>query len=1045
MNSLLRNVLLLLLLISNGLLLGADNNNATVSKLYEEDLMSSISVSAPTASSLGQYGEYSVDLANGLVPISFNLHEIKCGSLTVPITLSYHGGGVKVDQDPSWVGLGWDLSFGGSILRTMNGVIDEKEDCNSFPDYNRLQEDINNNDLSSYSTIYNLSIGRLGISYKPDLFSYSVPGHGGTFFIGKNGDVYPISYAPIKGSVSSNSTKGSYLVTPDGTQYKFNESEFTEVVGKFGRIEKYPSAYYVSSIISANKADTIRYKYGNSVLYSKDINSYCKGESVTTGSVGITQFAENSTIQHRTGTVKPECIYFRGGRVSFEVSNDLFVNESTNTKCPKLNKITVEVENNGKYIQVKKILFYYTRDSYGRLFLQSVKEVGLHNDTKDIASFEYTKGLPSKNSNSIDFWGFYNGRSNVDKLPKTQLSSGNYYGSANRFPNEKYMKCGSLEKITYPTGGSTEFVWEINQVDNKKPIYYDSQRVTESKTVAPSTIHSNVPTTESVKITSKITQTVSLSYTMKRLETGVNTHKTDAMYISYGGKKVTLGTNSSISKTVSVTLNANTPYTIVMSANCRNLQGGFTISYDNVTSIQDDKTFAGLRIKEMIQRDKDGSVIKRQCYEYLNPQGQSSGYLTAAPDMSFVDEKVIESQTDVSTLNSPLVEKTNTMVCSNMVTGPKENEYSYEFVNEYTVDGKNGKTISCNKYQFTKAYDQYISRNTPVISKSHLRGLLIKKDEYTYDSDGGQFLVRTTRNTYTKDSSINFEKKGIAIYTKYSGIGTKDLVRRMPKDQVLSTIYNLYGYSYSSDWMHQDSTIIIEYFPDGSCSKSIAVNHYGNKNHIQPTRIETKNDFEAVIEEIKYPADFQNDDACKLMQSRNMVCYPIVVKLYHSIDPTKCIGGVRNVYNEKCLKSEVLKILPNGKEVRLYQYKYNDIKNHYTLSEYIGQDSIPTSILWDDMNLRPLVVVSGMSGLSLKTSVASVSLDESTLQKLYMNDEFKNAMVQTYTYHPDGSVKSITQPNGVTTYYEYDGLGRLSTILDQKEKTIQNVIYHYSE
>ena len=61
----------------------------------------------PTMAALGRYGNYSVNLANGLPDISFTLYSIRSGSLIQPITLSYHGGGIKVSEDASWVGLGW--------------------------------------------------------------------------------------------------------------------------------------------------------------------------------------------------------------------------------------------------------------------------------------------------------------------------------------------------------------------------------------------------------------------------------------------------------------------------------------------------------------------------------------------------------------------------------------------------------------------------------------------------------------------------------------------------------------------------------------------------------------------------------------------------------------------------------------------------------------------------------------------------------------------------------------------------------------------------
>ncbi|MBQ4291323.1 MAG: hypothetical protein II752_01105, partial [Muribaculaceae bacterium] len=61
---------------------------------------------SPNATSLGEYGEVPVSLFSGIPQIEIPLYTIEAGDHQVPISLSYHGGGVKVDQHPGWTGLG---------------------------------------------------------------------------------------------------------------------------------------------------------------------------------------------------------------------------------------------------------------------------------------------------------------------------------------------------------------------------------------------------------------------------------------------------------------------------------------------------------------------------------------------------------------------------------------------------------------------------------------------------------------------------------------------------------------------------------------------------------------------------------------------------------------------------------------------------------------------------------------------------------------------------------------------------------------------------
>ena len=69
-----------------------------------------ISLPSTEAQSLGKFSEVPVDLYTGRVNINIPLFTISHNDIEVPISLSYHGGGIKVDDECGLVGLGWTLN-----------------------------------------------------------------------------------------------------------------------------------------------------------------------------------------------------------------------------------------------------------------------------------------------------------------------------------------------------------------------------------------------------------------------------------------------------------------------------------------------------------------------------------------------------------------------------------------------------------------------------------------------------------------------------------------------------------------------------------------------------------------------------------------------------------------------------------------------------------------------------------------------------------------------------------------------------------------------
>lgn len=182
---------------------------------------------SPVAASFNVYGEIPVSKYTGIPDISIPLYTIDLGGLQIPISLSYHPAGVRVEAEASWVGLGWTLTAGGTISREIKGLDDFKigghwwrfnepgitEDYKKPIPWDRINCDIwLTNELCpcyfNMDTRFDvLPCGRdhlrvskrtLRIDCEPDLFSYNFLGYSGRFVI-KEGENTAILEKPEDG------------------------------------------------------------------------------------------------------------------------------------------------------------------------------------------------------------------------------------------------------------------------------------------------------------------------------------------------------------------------------------------------------------------------------------------------------------------------------------------------------------------------------------------------------------------------------------------------------------------------------------------------------------------------------------------------------------------------------------------------------------------------------------------------------------------------------------------------------------------------------
>lgn len=202
----------------------------------------------PNAASLGVFANVPVSLYAGIPTVSVPIYTIKYRDLTLPISLAYHAQGVRVDQEASWVGLGWALNAGRTITRTIRGLDDMLTGARlGYPNLENQDWPFNGQSLGNgvnAATNADAAFSAQQISgqrdTEPDLFYYNFAGYSGKFVLGQaqafdantkvaKGILQSADKLDIRCYIAVNQSVGARweIITPDGVKHSFTTKEYT--------------------------------------------------------------------------------------------------------------------------------------------------------------------------------------------------------------------------------------------------------------------------------------------------------------------------------------------------------------------------------------------------------------------------------------------------------------------------------------------------------------------------------------------------------------------------------------------------------------------------------------------------------------------------------------------------------------------------------------------------------------------------------------------------------------------------------------------------
>lgn len=661
--------LVILLLVHSGLVIG------------QNDPYKSVSLVPPTAASLGKYADIPVNTHTGIPTISIPIYTAKLGPLEVPISLSYHAGGLKVLEPSSWVGAGWALNAGGVITRTVQGAPDEKLTSQSFvdQDYGHLsgggyakylwKEDPN---VQVNSLVVLNQIAFAGADGEPDLFFFNFNNYSGKFYFNDNGKPIVVPEQDLKITYDYQagrnlSIRSFIITTPDGTKYHFGitpETNDTDPVERSLAYSSGPipytsdgrsiSSWYLNKIESFDAIHTITFQY------QPEQYSY------PTLSLFSVPYSENlqqgtSYTQIFVDGVKLKKIDFKNGNVQFnpgEIRTDLnaylpqAIIDLPNTSATALGDITItdNITSTKKYVfgydyfrdDISPMpgidaFISYTTDKR-RLKLVSLQEKSTDNSIVVTPHFfeYYDDFVPRRLSFSQDYWGFINGVTNPNTLIPTLTEITNRttgeglrdIPGADRKPYWPAMRGGAIKKITYPTGGSAEYVYEPNDTWVSSLQWTDQERG--SIKVGYGT--SNETTTEMVNFNNK---------PYKFVLNNSNGGGVSSINVNYSSGPSILALSADPGKTSVITvLMPAGLHNVTLSKNgfggSYTANGSQAIYYEKIPINYSRKEIVGgLRIQKTLLHDgvSEANNIETN-YSYVDDNGKTTGILYSKP--SFV-------------------------------------------------------------------------------------------------------------------------------------------------------------------------------------------------------------------------------------------------------------------------------------------------------------------------------------------------------------------------------------------------------------------------
>ncbi|OQP46230.1 hypothetical protein A4H97_31195 [Niastella yeongjuensis] len=999
-------------------------------------IMPTVIQPSPQSLAFTRYGDYPMSDYAGLTNITIPLHTVTGRKLSMPITISFHASGRMADEMNGTLGMRWTLNCGGLVTRTMKGAPDEwnfltphEFYTNSTPSFEELYSACPDGKIpyvmtpaQTYAPTYDSEF---------DLFSYALPNGKQGHFILKNvnGVKVPmiIPFESLKIELHRGGDKGFYesidITDVDGTKYVFGKVDASSVNavetsedwdGYEGRIGSFPTGWYLTKVISSDGTDEISLSYitkNADIRYSAQTANIL--DQLRDGSSTSALSRDNEGLDDYADDLRSLIVTYH-----FELNDPVSNSKTYSTTVPTVS---------GIQFYGGSVAFNY---AYGGAYDRWLTDMTVN---KGATPYKKVKFTTTKHAGEAEL---------------AYLDNLSFYGEDPNLVNEQYnfsyYEPGLNTPQTYGRQASVIMKdwWGYFSSGVYNLLPYRSEYVSPTISMGGDPIFKTVGFSNINRDGDEESKKLGMLRTIK-YPTGGETE------FVYEGNQYDF-----------------TPYYTPIT-NPAILQG------------------PGLRIKEVISKPGNGGKNIHKIYKYGTYE-DGRGYLNS----NLHPEKASYLKLLMTTGNVARFWQAYYTDNTREYAGYRTRDYfadpyvhfdfsdgvvKYDAVNEYYLEDEIPKQKTTSSYGWDTGDDwlgdfivndhqnyfepRKFSNPAYAWSKPELRNKAFYKYTKTINGNDQYDLIKQESNEY---GSWAFDEAWDmptylhtnVMWARTDGIGaptkTDNYVAARDYHNYDCSVYG-YGFrNYRTGNQLLLHSVIEEYTPNGVI-KTEKTFDYDHTNSLLKSEEGVNSKNELVKTVYKYPFDLTSVPVYNTMNGRNIISP--VIEATTTVNGVQTKKTVTNYYNPAS-NVFVPQSVENqtGNNPQEVTATFNRYDNMGHILEQQKANNVKEIYLWGYQSRYPVAKILNTTYDIANSYISQSVLDGATgngddaALRTHLNNlrNIPGALVETYTYKPFVGMTGSTDANGRTTYYEYDGFGRLIHLRDKDNNIVKKYCYNYA-